>query len=136
MHDLLAILLGLFTGATMAVAVSCAWCVLHLPARLQDRLRAGSARLYAWAIVIGCTLSALRVGADLSLGLPPIAACPVFLAGGMFVGMLAAALEEILEVAPVLMRRMRLGNVSPGLRFTLLIAKGLGAIVACLIFTL
>ena len=34
--------------------------------------------------------------------------------GGMFVGMVASALGEILEVAPVLMRRFRLGDVSGG----------------------
>lgn len=135
MRSVIAILLGLCTGATMSVAVSCAWCVLHLPARLQDRLRAGSSRLYVWAIWMGMTLAALRVGAGLSLGLPAWCAVPVFLLGGVFVGMLAAALEEILEVAPVLMRRFRLGDVSPGFRFVLLIAKGLGAVAACMLFT-
>lgn len=136
MRDAAAILIGLCTGATMSVAVSCAWCVLHLPARLQDRLGAGSSRLFAWAIVMGLTLSALRTGAGFSLHLPAWAACPVFLAGGMFVGMLAASLEEILEVAPVLLRRFRLGRVAPGIRLTLLIGKGLGAVIACLIYTL
>lgn len=136
MSSLLAVVLGLCTGGTMGVAVSCAWCVLHLPARLQDRLRAGTPRVYTWAIVLGLTLSAAGDGVGFSLRLPPIAAAPVFLAGGMFVGMLASALEEILEVSPVLMRRFRLGNVSRGMRFVLLVGKGLGAVLACLLFTL
>lgn len=135
MTDLFAILLGVCTGAAMAVAISCAWGVLHLPARLQDQLRAGSPRAFAWVILLGMTLSALRAGTGFSLHLPACCAVPVFLAGGMFVGMLASALEEVLEVAPVMMRRFRLGDVSAAMRFTLLVAKGLGAVVACLIFT-
>ena len=47
-----------------------------------------------------------------------------------------AALGEILEVAPVMMRRFRLGDVSTGVRFVMCIGKGLGAILAALVFTL
>lgn len=136
MRSAAAVLIGLCTGAAMAVAVSCSWGVLHLPARLEGRLHAGSPRLSAWAIFAGLLLSALRMGTGFSLGLPPWCAVPVFLCGGMFVGMLASALEEVLEVAPVIARRFRLGSVSVGLRWTLLVAKGVGAVIACLIFTM
>ena len=53
----------------------------------------------------------------------------------MFVGMLASALGEILEVVPVLLRRFRLGDVSTGVRFTMMIGKGLGAVLASLLFS-
>ena len=46
------------------------------------------------------------------------------------------ALEEILEVAPVLMQRFRLGDVSTGVRFVMMIGKALGAVLAALVFTL
>ena len=49
--------------------------------------------------------------------------------------MLASALGEILEVAPVLMRRFRLGNVSTGVRFVMMLGKGLGAVLASLAFS-
>ena len=68
--------------------------------------------------------------------------CPLALAvrrcclGGMFVGMVASALEEILEVAPVLMHRFRLGDMSLAFRWTLLLGKALGAVLASLLFTL
>lgn len=136
MNSLVALLIGLMTGAAMSVAVSCAWCVMHLPARLQDRFQAGSPRLYTWAIAAGLLLSALQTGADFSLSLPAWCAVPFFLAGGMFVGMLASALGEILEVVPVIIRRFHLGDVSAGMRITLMIGKGVGAILACLAFTL
>jgi stage V sporulation protein AB len=72
---------------------------------------------------------------NFSLHLPEFFGIFSLLLGGMFVGMLAAALEEILEVAPVFMRRFRLGDVSTGVRFVMMLGKGLGAILAALVFT-
>lgn len=136
LHSLLAPLLGLITGAAMSVAVSCVWCVLLIPARVQDRLRAATPRLLTWAMSLGLMFSALHNALGISLHWPPWTAAFLLLPAGMFVGMLASALGEILEVAPVLMRRFHLGDVSTAFRFVIFLAKGLGAIVACLAFTL
>ena len=120
MNDLLTAAICLLIGAGTAVSASCVWGVLLIPARVQDRLQAGSPRLLTWAMCLGLVFCG---------------AAGLFL-GGMFVGMLAAALEEILEVAPVLMRRFRLGDVSTGVRFVMLFGKAAGAILAALVFTL
>ena len=130
--DALAIVLGLICGAAMSVAVSCAWCVLMLPARLQDRLRGASSASLTWALWLGLSYSAAANALGLSLHLPPWCGAAAMLGGGMFVGMLASALGEILEVTPVLMRRFRLGSVSRGMRWMLLLGKGLGAALASL----
>lgn len=135
-NDVLAVIIGGVTGAAMCIATSCVWCVLHLPARIQDRLRALSPRSCAFAISCGLLLSALRMCFGLTLGLPHWVAALAFVAGGMFVGMLAAALGEITEVVPVLMHRFRVNSMSYPLRLTLTIGKGLGAIIACLAVTL
>ena len=134
--DLLGAALGLVTGGTMAVAVSCVWCVLQLPARVQDRLRAASSRLLALAMAAGLELAALQGALGFSLRLPALFGGVALLFGGMFVGMVASALEEILEVAPVLMHRFRLGDMSLAFRWTLLLGKALGAVLASLLFTL
>ena len=134
--NLLGAALGLVTGGTMAVAVSCVWCVLQLPARVQDRLRAASSRLLALAMAAGLELAALQVALGFSLRLPALFGGVALLFGGMFVGMVASALEEILEVAPVLMHRFRLGDMSLAFRWTLLLGKALGAVLASLLFTL
>ena len=81
-------------------------------------------------------LSACHDILGFSFDLPEVLGVLGLLLGGMFVGMLAAALEEILEVAPVLMRRFRLGDVSTGVRFVMMLGKGLGAVLAALVFTL
>ncbi len=134
--DPLAIVIGLMTGATMSVAVSSVWVVLMIPARVQDRFSVRSSRLMTWAIALGLLLSALGNSVDFSLRLPAVFGSLALAASGMFVGMLASALGEILEVAPVLMRRFRLGDVSMGIRWTIMLGKGLGAVLACLVFTL
>lgn len=136
MTDLLILLAGLLGGAATAVAASCVWGVLLIPARLQDRLQAASPRLLTWAICLGLMLSAGHDMLGLTLRLPDAFGAFGLMLGGMFVGMLSAALEEILEVAPVLMRRFRLGNISTGIRFVMMLGKGAGAVLAALVFTL
>ncbi|MBQ8201219.1 MAG: stage V sporulation protein AB [Clostridia bacterium] len=135
MNKLIAITIGLFSGAAMSVAVSCVWCVLLIPARVQDRLQAASPCVLTWAICTGLLLSAFHNALGFSLHLPEWAGSAGLLFGGMFVGMLASALGEILEVAPVLMRRFRLGDVSAGVRWIMMIGKGIGAVLASLVFT-
>lgn len=135
MNDCLALLIGLLTGAAMSISVSCVWGVLLIPARIQDRLQAASPRSMTWAICLGLMLSTLHDMLGFTLSLPDMIGCLGLLLGGMFVGMLSAALEEILEVAPVIMRRFRLGDVSTGVRFVMMVGKGLGAILAALVVT-
>lgn len=136
MTDALTIIIGLLAGATTAIAASCVWGVLLIPARVQDRLQAASPRTLTWAICLGLMLATLHDMLGFSLHLPEGFGAAGILLGGMFVGMLSAALEEILEVAPVIMRRFRLGDVSTGMRFVMMIGKGLGAVLAALVFTL
>ena len=135
MTDALTILVSLMSGAAAAIAASCVWVVLLIPARIQDRLQAGTSFSLTWAMCLGLILAACHDMLGFTLSLPEIFGAIGLLLGGMFVGMLAAALEEILEVAPVFMRRFRLGNVSTGVRFVMMIGKGLGAILAALVFT-
>lgn len=135
MNELIGVLIGLTSGAAMSVAVSGVWCVLLIPARLQDRLQAASPRLLTGALALGLMISALHNALGLSFSLPVWLGAALLIPAGMFVGMLSAALGEILEVVPVLMRRFQLGNVSFGVRWAVMIAKGLGAVLACLVFT-
>ena len=136
MNSALGVLIGLTTGATMSVAVSSVWCVLLIPARIQDRFQAASPRLLTWAIGLGLFITALNNALGFRLALPGWLGGLMLVPCGMFVGMLATALGEILEVAPVMMRRFRLGDVSHGMRWVLMVGKGLGAVLASLVFTL
>lgn len=136
MSSVLAIVIGLMSGAAMSVAVSSVWCVLHIPARIQHLLHAATPRGMTLALFLGLMLAALHNAVGATLGLPTAVGVLGMLVGGMFVGMVASALGEILEVAPVMMRRFRLGDVSTLVRFTIMLAKGLGAILASIAITM
>ena len=136
LRDLAGIPLGLVAGAAMSVAVSCAWVVLHLPARLQDMFQAGSPRLFSLALLLGLLGASLGLTPGLTLTLPVWAGSLGVLLAGVFVGMLASALEKILEVAPVLLRRFHIMDESAGIRWVMLVGKTVGALLGCLLYTL
>ncbi len=134
MNEGLAALLSLVAGAVMSVTVSCVWTVLHLPARLQDVFQAGSPRIFAWAMLSGLALASVAMTPGIGASLPIWVGGAGMLLSGIFVGMLASALEKILEVAPVLLRRFRIGDVSLGIRWVMLIGKTLGAVLGCMLY--
>lgn len=134
MNEGLAALLSLVAGAVMSVTVSCVWTVLHLPARLQDVFQAGSPRMFAWAMLSGLALASVAMTPGIGAMLPTWVGGAGMLLSGIFVGMLASALEKILEVAPVLLRRFRIGDVSLGIRWVMLIGKTLGAVLGCMLY--
>lgn len=134
MNEGLAALLSLVAGAVMSVTVSCVWTVLHLPARLQDVFQAGSPRMFAWAMLSGLALASVAMTPGIGASLPTWVGGAGMLLSGIFVGMLASALEKILEVAPVLLRRFRIGDVSLGIRWVMLIGKTLGAVLGCMLY--
>ena len=134
MNEGLAALLSLVAGAVMSVTVSCVWTVLHLPARLQDVFQAGSPRMFAWAMLSGLALASVAMTPGIGAPLQTWVGGAGMLLSGIFVGMLASALEKILEVAPVLLRRFRIGDVSLGIRWVMLIGKTLGAVLGCMLY--
>ena len=134
MNEGLAALLSFTAGTVMSVTVSCVWTVLHLPARLQDVFQAGSPRMFAWAMLSGLALASVAMTPGMGASLPTWVGGAGMLLSGIFVGMLASALEKILEVAPVLLRRFRIGDVSPGIRWVMLIGKTLGAVLGCMLY--
>ena len=134
MNEGLAALLSFTAGTVMSVTVSCVWTVLHLPARLQDVFQAGSPRMLAWAMLSGLALASAAMTPGIGASLPTWVGGVGMLLSGVFVGMLASALEKILEVAPVLLRRFRIGDVSPGIRWVMLIGKTLGAVLGCMLY--
>ena len=136
MNDWLAVLISFISGATMCVAVSSVWVVLHIPARLQERFRLRSSWPMTLALCTGLILAAFGIQEGFALHLPLGTGCTAMVIGGIFVGMLSSALGEILQVTPVLTQRLHLEERSFGYRLALMIGKGMGAILAGLLLTL
>ncbi|KGA95805.1 stage V sporulation protein AB [Alkalihalobacillus alcalophilus ATCC 27647 = CGMCC 1.3604] len=87
---------------------------------------------YQWAVVLGSVSWTLFAQLDLHFALPNVTTIMFGLFSGMFVGMLAAALTEVLNVLPLLAKR--LGMVDRVM--WLLSAIILGKVVASLLFWL
>jgi stage V sporulation protein AB len=63
---------------------------------------------YQWAVVTGALVGGFVSLRDPSLYLSPYVLIPLGAAGGIFIGMMAAALTEVLNVFPILAKRIGL----------------------------
>ena len=63
---------------------------------------------YQWAVVIGALIGGWISLRDPALYFSPYVLIPLGAAGGIFVGMMAAALTEVLNVFPILAKRIGL----------------------------
>lgn len=127
---LLEVFLGLIAGVTVGVCAAPLWMMLQLPMRLTDILNAKSdMRLCGFALAIGASIGTLHVTGVL----PVFFGLAAMALGGFFVGMLAAALAEAVEVVPVFFDRL---SIAVDMRFAaaaLAIGKTLGVILAALV---
>lgn len=120
------IILGLISGGTLGLCAAPLWMMLQLPMRVSDIFDTGNMPMTACALVAGATLGAL----GLSGFLPALFGVLALGLGGLFVGMLASALVEAVEVIPVLFDRL---SITADMRYAaaaLAIGKAIGAVIA------
>ena len=122
-----AVVIGLVGGAALGLCAAPLWMMLQLPARVSDIFESSTdMRIYALALAIGSTLGTLRGNG----ALPDACAVTTMALGGVFVGMLASALTEALEVIPTLFDRL---SVTADMRYAaaaMAIGKAAGAVLA------
>lgn len=126
----LAVFLGALGGVTVGVCAAPLWMMLQLPMRLTDVLSVqADMRMCGFALAIGAAVGTVR-GAGF---LPEAFGIFAMAIGGLFVGMLASALAEAVEVVPVFFDRL---SVTVDMRFAaaaLAIGKTLGVVLAALV---
>lgn len=118
--------IGLFCGIVLGLCVAPLWMMLQIPMRTCEFTQGGNMRMCGWALAIGSALASLNVSGIL----PDFIGITALFAGGLFTGMIAAALVEAVEVVPVLYDRL---SISTDLRYAALalaIGKGAGALLA------
>ena len=124
------VVLGLAEGIAVGAGFVAFLTVLDIITRLvhltgiNDRVR-GLER----AIIAGGTLAALVDGLDGGLGLPPWIMVILGLAMGIFVGLFAGALTEVLNVLPVLGRRLSLQDSLRVLLLAFILGKTAGSLL-------
>ena len=123
----IAALSGLVAGSAFGGALL----ALGLPTRVVTMF-GGSRRACGWAVTAGAGPAALMYMAGLSVPLGAWAGWVLLLLGGAFVGMLSAALAELLELLPALLVNARVaGMVLPAV-VALMLGKAVGAVVAAM----
>lgn len=122
---MIGILIGFLGGGTLGLCAAPLWMMLQLPMRVTDIFDSGSMRLSAVALLCGATIGALGISGFL----PLIFGIAAMLLGGIFVGMLASALVEAVEVIPILFDRL---SITTNLRYAAIamaIGKAAGAFI-------
>ncbi|MEW8987386.1 MAG: stage V sporulation protein AB [Bacillus sp. (in: firmicutes)] len=85
-------------------------------------------RYYEWAIVIGAVVGTFGSLRDPVFVLSPVFIIALGLAGGIFVGMLAAGLTEVLNVFPILAKRIGIEDRIELLMMAIVLGKIFGSL--------
>ena len=123
------IFLGLASGLAVGSGFVAFLTVLGIIPRLTQLSKTlKKIQQYEWAVVIGALIGVFGSLQDPILGISAIVLIPLGLCGGVFYGMLAAALTEVLNVFPILAKRMRLDGKLLILIMAIVLGKIFGSI--------
>ena len=129
-------LLGIAGGLAVGSSLVALLIVLDLIPRLAQL--AYGYRKSLWfetAVMGGAVYWSLADFLEIKLWLPREAALlGIGLLDGLFVGMLAAALTEVMNVLPIIAKRMRLGRYLVSLLMAMVLGKVMGSLFDWLVF--
>lgn len=123
------IFIGLAGGLSVGLGFVAFLSVLGIIPRLTQLSKTISKiQWYEWAVVIGAVSGAIASMGDPHLGLSPYWLVPFGLTGGIFVGMLAAALTEVINVLPILAKRIGVQGKMVSLLMAIVLGKIFGSL--------
>lgn len=112
---LVVIFIGLSSGLAVGSGFVAFLSVLGIIPRLTQLSKTmNKIPSYEWAVVIGALAGVIGSLREPSLGISVYYLIPLGITGGVFIGMLAAALTEVLNVLPILAKRIGMeGEILP-----------------------
>ncbi|BFT71368.1 stage V sporulation protein AB [Paenibacillus sp. P36] len=132
---LLIAFIGLAGGIAVGSGMVAFLVVLDIIPRLAQITRTFSKiRAYEAAVVLGSLLFTWVDFSDMKVHLFPISAALIGLFAGCFVGMLAAALTEIINVLPILAKRVGMGSYMILLLMAMIFGKVFGSLFEWLFY--
>jgi len=139
MTDLLTVLLLVFIGISGGVAVGSGMVaflvVLDIIPRLAQITRSfRHIRWFEGAVIGGSVCWTVLDFFDWRQSFYPMSAALIGLFAGCFVGMLAAALTEVINVLPILAKRIGMESVMAWLLMAMVFGKVLGSLLDWLIY--
>ena len=128
-----AIVIGLASGLVIAGAVYAFLTIVGVVPRLaQKTYTTNNIRLYETALILGGIFGTLAMIFRFYLPIGHVGVVVISLANGIFIGCLAMSLAEVLNVIPILSRRVR---IQRGM-FFLVMAIAVGKLVGSLLYFL
>lgn len=134
MKAVIAIAIAFANGLTVGSGLVSFLAIIGLVPRLAEVTHTErSLRYYEITMVCGSTLAAMEPAFFVNLRLPPVFSIIPGIFMGLFVGCLAAALAEILNVLPVIARRVGLLTYIRLLLLAIIVGKVIGSLVYWLV---
>ncbi|UCZ54700.1 stage V sporulation protein AB [Bacillus shivajii] len=129
------IIIGLAGGLAVGSGLVAFLTVLGIIPRLSHLTRTTkNLRAYEWAIILGSQVGIWFSLGDPMLSFPKFTLAIVGLACGLFIGMLAAALTEVLNVFPILAKRIGMKQKISWLILAIVFGKIFGSLYHWLVF--
>ncbi len=133
------VVFGLFIGLSSGFAVGAGFVafltVLGVIPRLTQLTKTmGFISYYEWAIVLGVVIGTWLGLQEMKLNWTKWILIPIGLADGVFNGMLAAALTEVLNVFPILAKRLGIQEKTIYLMMALVFGKIVGSLFQWIYF--
>ncbi|WP_083954011.1 stage V sporulation protein AB [Cytobacillus eiseniae] len=126
---------GLASGLAVGSGVVAFLSVLGIIPRLMQLTKTMKMiRFYEWAVVIGVIIGSMASLWNPIFTLTRYLLIPIGLATGVFVGMLAAALTEVLNVFPILAKRIGIDGKIVYLLMAIVLGKILGSLYQWIYF--
>ncbi|EIJ78742.1 stage V sporulation protein AB [Bacillus methanolicus PB1] len=134
-NSLFVIIIGFAGGLTVGAGFVAFLTVLGIIPRLTQLSKTmNMIRFYEWAVVIGAVSGALATLRDPCFSLAAFFLIPLGLAGGIFIGLLAAALTEVLNVFPILAKRVGVQEKIISLLMAIVFGKVFGSLFQWIYF--
>jgi stage V sporulation protein AB len=129
------IFIGLASGLMVGAGFVAFLTVLGIIPRLTQLSKSmRMIHFYEWAVVLGVLAGVFASLRDPALHISAYFLIPLGLTGGVFVGMLAAGLTEVVNVFPILTKRIRLDGQIIILIMAIVLGKIFGSIFQWLYF--
>ncbi|MBO1514703.1 stage V sporulation protein AB [Metabacillus bambusae] len=134
-NSVILIIIGLSGGLVVGTGFVAFLAVLGIIPRLTQLTKTNHfIQVYEWAIILGTVITGWISLRDSVLFQSEYWLIPIGLFSGMFIGMLAAALTEVLNVFPILAKRIGLGDKIVILLMAIVFGKIIGSLFHWLYF--
>jgi len=132
---LLMIIIGLAGGIVVGTGFVAFITVLDIIPRLTQMIKGyGYIKWFQRALIIGVVIFTWIDLRGIKVSLPTVTIIPVGFFSGIFIGLLAAALTEVLNVLPILAKRLNMANAILFLLMAMVFGKIAGSLFHWLYF--